>query len=306
MIPKIAVVGNCQAAHIGTIMSALSQQINIVGATTVHELNNEAAQRFKPVLDSADIIVSQPISDSYPVEFVRSNHLKEEYGSKIITMPNIFYRGYGAELIGIKDSNGKKVEGILGDYHNSIVLYAYQQGISADATVALFSDVEYYREAFKNVSTDSLEELKKRERFTDIKISDFIEDNLQVTRLFHTFNHPSSQLLLIQAKRLLKYLGIQITANIDRSYLPDFLATFIPALMPSAVIHLKLDFEAPDAFRGFDVSPSEEVTLVRKWIFMNSQGYVERSFRLYDVASGAYRNAIISPQRFSAQLPDLF
>ena len=59
MIKKsVAVVGNCQAAHIGNMLDALSDQLTIAGVTTVHELTNSAANRFEPILEGCDIIIS--------------------------------------------------------------------------------------------------------------------------------------------------------------------------------------------------------------------------------------------------------
>lgn len=108
-------------------------------------------------------------------------------------------------------------------------------------------------------------------------------------------------MLLAQARRILERLEITVMAKIDPSHIPDFLAAFIPALMPATVRHLGLEFEAPNAFRGYDVTPG--VALARKWVYMNESGYVERSFRLYAASGELFRTAEFDSVHFSARLP---
>lgn len=216
-------------------------------------------------------------------------------------MPNIFWRGYSPELITIKDAKSAKVMGVLGDYHNGIVLKSFQEGLSVADTVKKFADLDYYTNKYGHVASASINELKAREKDLDVKISDLIEQDFQRTRLFHTFNHPCSKMLLAQARRVLEILEMPVTVNINFSYIPDFLATFIPALMPATVSHLDLDFEAPEAFRGYGATSGGSIE--KKWVYINATNYVEKSFLCYNNRYNIFSTAKIDDKNFNAKLP---
>lgn len=52
----------------------------------------------------------------------------------------------------------------------------------------------------------SIQELKRRERFVDVKICDYIEKFYQKRQLFYSINHPDSLLLYEYANRILEYM----------------------------------------------------------------------------------------------------
>jgi hypothetical protein len=68
---------------------------------------------------------------------------------------------------------------------------------------------DYYSKSFISQNAEeSLNELEKRESECDITISDFIKSNWIDQKLFHTINHPSNNLLIEMANRILKIIGI--------------------------------------------------------------------------------------------------
>jgi Polysaccharide biosynthesis enzyme WcbI len=302
---KIVVIGNCQASPIGSILSLLSDYVNVIGVTTVHDLNDVHASKFHDLFESAEIIISQMIADTYPVEFVRTSLIKSQNGGKVITMPNIFFRGYGAELLTIKSEDGKNIKGILGDYHNQIVLQSFQDGKSTEEALGLLLDPDYFSEEHVQVAQASFNELKIREKSTNVIISDAIECGFVDSRLFHTFNHPSSTLLIELAKRLVNYLDIPITTSADQILVPDYLATFIPAIMPSAAKHLKLTFEIKDVARGLDIDLENPSKILNKWVLMSSKEFVEKSYRFYDSQADVFMRAKIHPDLHLARIQGL-
>lgn len=55
----------------------------------------------------------------------------------------------------------------------------------------------------------SLQELKEREQFVDIKISDYIEEHYQKRQLFYSVNHPDIYLLYEYANRILEFMKFE-------------------------------------------------------------------------------------------------
>ena len=55
----------------------------------------------------------------------------------------------------------------------------------------------------------SLAELKRREWFCEVKISDYIETNMSGKRLFYSMNHPIPQVLMEVARRILRAIDIR-------------------------------------------------------------------------------------------------
>lgn len=54
---------------------------------------------------------------------------------------------------------------------------------------------------------NSIHELYLREKYCDIKITDFIEENYKEEQLFYSPNHPNERLINEYVNRMIEYLG---------------------------------------------------------------------------------------------------
>lgn len=206
---RVVMIGNCQASAMAYLMPLLSRRIEVLAAVQVDAPDNDH-DRFAAALDQADIIVSQVVRDDYPLAWVGRSHLTALYGNKLIFFTNHFFDGYYPELCYIHDPEGRRhvLPGPMDSYHYKTVIHAFQQGLSVEDAIALCDDDAFYAEHFGGIAELSLAELRRREEAVDIRIHDYIADTFRRERLFFTFNHPTSHLLLRTCDGILRHAGI--------------------------------------------------------------------------------------------------
>ena len=64
---------------------------------------------------------------------------------------------------------------------------------------------------------NSFKILKEKESITDVKVCEYLLDNIKKLKLFTTQNHPTSPVLIYVAKHVLKLLGINTLPQYDYS-----------------------------------------------------------------------------------------
>lgn len=246
---KIVVAGNCQARPLAHLLSKLNPNITIIATPIVHLLKPEDEGEFRPALDSADIIITQLIADSYPCEFIRTNQLKAQYGDKVKTILNLYFTGYNPDLRYLRHPEVGTLRGPLGDYHNHTIMTSWMLGINQTQAVNWLNDPFFNSQEYASAAKNSLLELKSREEHVDIPIVDFIEAGYQNQRFFFTFNHPSASLLAFYAKRISKLVFNKQTEIIPELIKNEFLDQLIPKVPPG----LGNQVLAQDTTRGQEV-----------------------------------------------------
>jgi hypothetical protein len=205
---KIAVIGNCQARPIAELLGKQYLNVEIVSIAIVHLLSDDDEREYDIQLQAADYIVSQSVADNYPCQFVRTSKLKEKYGDKVLSIPNLFYQGYNPDLQYIRIPGKGTLKGPLGDYHSKIIFKSWCENESLLLLSEKIDSIEYWRAEFSGVHESSLEELRLRELGLDVEILPDIKSNLDNQRLFHTFNHPSLYLLNMLVDKIALAIGL--------------------------------------------------------------------------------------------------
>lgn len=205
---KVVVVGNCQARPLATYLEMLNSDIEITAVLIVHLLKDDDLDQYDVLLESADIIISQLVFDTYHCNFVKTSYLKQKYGNKVTSVVNLFFSGYFPDFIYIREPSKGPLSGPLLDYHCKTILEGWYQGGSIDSAVFKLGSTEYFESNYSTSIVDSLLELKKREKLVDINICDFIEDNYKKSQLFFTMNHPCKKLLVEYSSRILTHLDL--------------------------------------------------------------------------------------------------
>jgi len=85
----------------------------------------------------------------------------------------------------------------------------------------------------------SISTLKKREQFTDVVISDFIEKNYTLKKIFYQFNHPTNDVFQHIVNQIMNILEKDIVVNPIDEILTDI---SIP-IYPSTYRNLNLQFK---------------------------------------------------------------
>ena len=83
---KLVVIGNCQARPLADYIEKLVPTIQVTATPIVHLLKDSDEATYRDVLDEADVIVTQLISDNYPCKFIRTSEIKRLYSDKTYTL----------------------------------------------------------------------------------------------------------------------------------------------------------------------------------------------------------------------------
>jgi hypothetical protein len=87
--------------------------------------------------------------------------------------------------------------------------------------------------------------LREREKETDIKVADFIEENYHKYRLFQTQNHPSAKVIYYVANEIMKRIGHEeLKEKIDMLKYDQFVAS------PYEIKELNLPYEPSQYWYG--------------------------------------------------------
>jgi hypothetical protein len=205
---KVVVVGNCQAMPIATLLEKMSDEIEVTKVAIVHLLKSEQEDEYKHFFEEADHLIVQAVSSNYPCEFVRTDSLKNKYGSKVTIILNLFYSGYTPDWFYIRQPGRPTLRGPMGDYHNKTIFDAWRSGVDQSNAIKLVEDINYNSNRYLHELDKSLLQLKRREAAVDVHIFEYIKKNLMGKRLFFTFNHPTLDLLIEYTTRILSTINI--------------------------------------------------------------------------------------------------
>ena len=260
------IYGNCQVEPLREILegrSNFTKSYRFLDLEPVHLLDESDVADLEAKIAQTDLFIHQIVSDSYQgIEQFGTNYLRSKLasGSKAIAIPGAYFTGYHPAALEIKDGDGNKINEPC-DYHDVNLLYLFDKGKTVTETIDLIQQDDFYQPEYvlDNLAA-TLKELRRRETELDISISDFIEQNYQQQKLFHTFNHPGVVLLSYLANCILEILEIPVNKQSQQSEVLDF--TAFP-IYPSVAKALKLEFATKPQYsiKGETLSLAETVTL---------------------------------------------
>ena len=100
----------------------------------------------------------------------------------------------------------------------------------------------YEKEILFSSLNNTIEESKKREQLTDIKIADYIQDNYQTQQLFHTINHPTDLIGFEVANQILRILNMPLIPEDKKPLRKEVLGGTQVPIYPSVIEQLNLKF----------------------------------------------------------------
>lgn len=265
---KILLLGNCQTDLLARVLSHMGdcKVENIREDKITGHINHRII--FKKA-EKADLVITQPLLADYYGK-LQTRELRKHI-KNLIVIPNIHFSGLHPDLIYV-GKMGKRYQSPIGDYHSSIGIAAFLEGLSPVQAIHLYRDSGLFRSAgFFEEWQHSLNELKGREFFCDISISGDIIENIIKKPLFYSSNHPSIELIVSLTKEILKYLGVD-TGWV--SFWRDELQSNViyPIWTPICEYH-KLAYRSPEIF-FLPTSKGNE---------MNLATYLENSFKRYSL-----------------------
>lgn len=288
---SIAIVGNCQARPLAQIIQSLVPYVNITGIAIVHLLHDAQQPEYAPIFESADLILAQRVTDNYHCSFVRNAELRNKYGDRVRVWPNLYYAGYNPELFYIRGEARKPLRGPMGDYHSKTIFDAWRRGLNIDEAMQLHHNDDYNSQAYGDIPNKSLEELRKREEETDVRIVEWIVERMWRQRLFFTFNHPAQVLIRELGRRLVQAAGVNMLDLPDASINQhEPLGQYRCSINPWVAKYFNCKFNEPEIIKGNEVLSVDGGKVVTgKLCSYQSRQIVEEFFRVYDACNMSLR-----------------
>lgn len=205
---NIIVLGNC--TH-WSIAEALRESgfFGAVSSAVLFSMTADERDKLAEQIDDFDIVVSLEHGDW--VGPLATNVLRRRLGEKLITLPTPFFSGIHSDMAYLKYGGEiARCAAVMGDYHSALILEEVKSGFSTEDIVRRYVSGESFdRLDVVGIWNDSLAELKEREKNTDIKLSDFIEqsaENGSIEAQFLSFNHPTEGLINHIASQVIQRL----------------------------------------------------------------------------------------------------
>ncbi|HCG6790961.1 TPA: hypothetical protein NJ263_004527 [Vibrio parahaemolyticus] len=209
-IKTFVVLGNCQSLPISGLIEFKNPNFHMVSTFREFEMRgiNEVPSEFHYV----DYIITQKLSDNFGV--FATDSLKNKFLDKITVIPSCFFKGFHQDWnyfnhIGPIRDNINRCQSPIGDYHNQTIYDSFVDGLGVEDTLVRLNSIEYNKEKYGQLAEESISELRRREEFTDIDISDFIWSRFKSgENAFHSFNHPKKIILNELVNRILTRLKL--------------------------------------------------------------------------------------------------
>jgi hypothetical protein len=213
---KIFIFANCQGQGIKNVLDYLNIDNFVINFIHNYEYIHDKYMSIQIIelLKNCDILIYQPFSEKNNEVYNIENYKKYMKDNSInISFPNIYFNA--AVPFGIYSS----VPNEFKFYNHEIILNLKLQGKTLDDIYYMYDNnlINFnYEERFNY----SINYLYEREKYLDIKITDFIRNNIKKYELFYThydkfdfifFNHPSITLIIECVKQILKILNIDKT-----------------------------------------------------------------------------------------------
>lgn len=256
---KVCFLGNCQAQHLESMLATGRNDIEILRLAPVFMMTGEDHGPVYEKLAAADLVFAQRISDEFKMDWLSSNAIRSEFGSKTVVWPNIYFDGYfpGAGYIYLHEW-GKLLSPLL-EYHFTPLLNAFKAGKGVDEAIAAFAGEGIFANG-GDPFAESLDQLRAREADTDVAISDVIEEQVTTSRYFYTPNHPTNELLGEMLRKLTTAVGL--STDIEKGVAMRYrLDEIYIAASPAVVARYGLGFDAETRYRGREVEGVEGRTI---------------------------------------------
>ncbi len=278
---KLCVIGNCQARPLETILKAMCPSITCMGTIIVHLAKSGNAGTDIALMHEADIILAQSVQENYPVAHLRTATLRASFGSKVIVWPNLFFSGQCPGLVYVSKATGERVRGPLLDYQRQDIVESFRYGESTEDCIDRTRSGEGHD--YLHWAEQSLADLEMREASIDIRIADIIATEWQRRRLFYSFNHPSSWLMIQLCQRILAFLSMKPELVLTPSITGEPLDIIVPPVLPVEAAALGLKFETTEASRGVEVSATNGKLTIGP----------RRIYSLEDLVSATYQSLLM-------------
>jgi hypothetical protein len=254
-LPTVIVYGNCQAGCIAGFLRktpAFRDSKLIPRVKGVHELSSAELPQVYAAVRGADLLLTQPVSSNYRGVGFSSDHLISLLGpfARTIYYPSLYFGGYFPNLLYLRKPGGGLFTGPGGDYHDRNILDCFIARRTVQSSIAFLADENCYDKSVLRRNTEAtLDELRWRESTMEIKIADYIADNLRDRRLFYVFNHPINEVMFQVCSQFSGLIGCRFS-GVDLASVDNWLSAVAFPVHPAVHQALGLRFSYTGRFNA--------------------------------------------------------
>lgn len=216
--PKVVVVSSCQAAALARMLAAMAD-VSVYACAIVKTQDAGIAAHLAEMIDDADFVISAPLTDRWGV-FSQSS-LKSKYPTKVLTYHRPFFEALHPDCTYLDGLGGGRSP--VGDYHSRIVVDSFIRGLSKEACLERFQRSSYEEMGFPGIADRAIKKLWEKDEVVDIKIADWVLDQMRDVELFYTINHPTPVFFQYIAKSFLLKVGLSFR-DVSPSLVPTVLS----------------------------------------------------------------------------------
>ena len=190
---KCFVVSNCTHAPLNQYLAA-SGHFERVDSCAIFNIPKENLEAEFKKVKSYDVVVS---AVHYGAEWgpFECTRMKELLGDKLVLFTTPFFSGLHPDLIHVSHK-GARFPSPISDYHSGLVFWGYMTGQPIEKIVDIYNSGEF-PSFFKLDKSweDSLENLRIRDKDSDIVTADIYDQVLKEVPGMLTFNHPTMDII---------------------------------------------------------------------------------------------------------------
>lgn len=217
---KLAMIfGNCQTEIIANMLeynNSFNSNYVLLRVPQIHLYRDEeqVEQIFykNNIMQMVDLFIYQKVRENnrFYARLGTDNILKQVRSNcRSLSIHNIYFDGYFIQYDANDDRYFRNLDQKDFPYTDGIVDLLLEEKRNTNEIVNIICNESLYTEKqIKEKCNQSINNLKEREKFVDVPIVDYIEENYCKEQLFYTYNHPKNIVLYEYVNRLLKSLGI--------------------------------------------------------------------------------------------------
>ncbi|ERT04243.1 nucleotide-diphospho-sugar transferase family protein [Lyngbya aestuarii BL J] len=212
-----------------------------------HTAIKEGIKISDNILKDAKLFIYQPLDDKYGE--LSTNSILSRLPSECIciSLPRLYFKGYWPQ------HGANPYSKITGDiqslfsYGDTNLNQMIEEGVPKEEIIQRINKLDFYNheDLIDNLEY-TLNEISKREEYTDVKISEFIRQNYKNYRLFHTINHPTDMVGREVANQILQILNMPKLSENVLPFHKEVLGGLQVPIYPSVREKLGLNFITPN------------------------------------------------------------
>ena len=204
---RVYVHGNCQGPAIAALLKEQRPEWDVASYEVFNTKIISEIARYYHYVETADIIISQPIHDGYrnradlSLNWLRAS---AKPNAQFVIFPSMFFDG---QLVGCRSI---KFPAYGMPYHDSLLVHLAVMGVGLQEITRILLDEDLYSDEFlRGEIARSIEEARRREHVDqiDVPMAPFLEEFGSSIQIFHVINHPCRPALANVANQILATLG---------------------------------------------------------------------------------------------------